>query len=688
MQPAVALAEEHQGVVSQGEERPLECGEDRELVVRPLDGGGRGTHGQHLLARVVRAASHQDVRDVPRLQRLDIRPGEVAAVAAHPLEEEAHVPGLHRDRLAPVALADLPAALRHQPVHEGRDRVGIGLLDAEVRYLLPIAVNLRRRQGHHRGLPGDASPERIERDVARLRPALHLRRETGVHGLLDGPCRAEAGAQMQELRPAGAQELLHVLVESDVRPAEAVDGLLRVAHHEQLSRGRAGLAPLRGGGIVGGDEQQDLSLQRIGVLELVHQHVGEAAGQLGANGGVVPHQVARAQEQVEEIQASRALLQGLIGLAERPQLLAQTGGDVRIAAVEEGLQLRLRCIPPGEDGGLLQVLREPLAATSPVPQPPPGKLVQLGLQPIGVARTDGLSAAKLGAPARDLRQGLHGPVVGALRFPGDLAHLGEEGHHLLQPRRPIERLAPPGAREVAVLGEIAPRLAQELARREIAGAHLAAQQPAHAHRRVRDGALEPGVESLVEEALLLLAGGHLEDRIHLRLHRPLAQQVGAEGMDGADRRCFQPLQGRGEPVALFRACSRPRHFQIRPKPELHLAGGEIGEGDRENAIERGAPAAHQGDDARHQLGGLAGARRGLDDEGGVEIAPDPLPGSGVGELRHHGIPRRCTSGASASAGLRRVRAHSEGPHTSMNLGRNAPHGHGRHLRHPHQAGPR
>jgi len=213
-----------------------------------------------------------------------------------------------------------------------------------------------------------------------------------------------------------------------------------------------------------------------------------------------------------------------------------------------------------------------------------------------------------------------------------------------------------------MLGKIPSRLPEQLARRRLARAHLAPQQPAHAFRRIGDGPLEPGVERLIEQAVLLFAGGDLEDGIDARLDRPLPQQVGAEGVDGADGRRLQPFQRSGQAIALLEGGAAARGLQLGAQAQLHLTGGQVGERHRKDPVERGPAASHQGDDARHQLGRLSGSSRGLNDQRRAEIAPDAIAGGLVRE-RPHGIPRSCASGASASAGLRRVRAHSDGPHT-------------------------
>jgi hypothetical protein len=163
-----------------------------------------------------------------------------------------------------------------------------------------------------------------------------------------------------------------------------------------------------------------------------------------------------------------------------------------------------------------------------------------------------------------------------------------------------------------VVGQAAPRLAQDLALpRRITEARLAAQQPADPLGRIGHGLLEPRVEGLVEQPVRRLARGHLEERVDAGLHRPLAQQVGAERMDGPDLRDLQPRQRQREAVVLDRGGARARLLQLGAQPQLHLARRLVGERHREDAVEPDA-AADERDDARDQLGGLAGARGSLD----------------------------------------------------------------------------
>src|SRR5262249_62302010 len=64
--------------------------------------------------------------------------------------------------------------------------------------------------------------------------------------------------------------------------------------------------------------------------------------------------------------------------------------------------------------------------------------------------------------------------------------------------------------------------------------------------------LEPAIEDAREQAARHIVGGHLELRINPRLHRPLAQQLGAECVDGADARDLELRQGVPQVLTLGR----------------------------------------------------------------------------------------------------------------------------------------
>ena len=100
----------------------------------------------------------------------------------------------------------------------------------------------------------------------------HLFRiEDALHDVLDARQRAEVGFQSQHLPKLG-EATLDGLVQGNVGAPEAVDALLRVAHHEQ----GAGPGPSAGPVVAlarrfAGQQEEDFGLQRVSVLKLVHQ---------------------------------------------------------------------------------------------------------------------------------------------------------------------------------------------------------------------------------------------------------------------------------------------------------------------------------------------------------------------------------------------------------------------------------
>ena len=100
------------------------------------------------------------------------------------------------------------------------------------------------------------------------------------------------------------------------------------------------VAPVAHRRIVRREQQQDLGLQRIRVLELVDEQVGEALLQIGADALVLEDQIARAQEQVDEVGPAERAFGALIALDRRLQLVAQQRRQIRIGVTLEGQQRR------------------------------------------------------------------------------------------------------------------------------------------------------------------------------------------------------------------------------------------------------------------------------------------------------------------------------------------------------------
>ena len=76
--------------------------------------------------------------------------------------------------------------------------------------------------------------------------------------------------------------------------------------------------------------------------------MGKALLKLGANHGVVSNEVARLDQEVEEIEAASASLQFFIGVDRRLEGLLQERGKVRISGCDEFAKLVLDLVPLGQ----------------------------------------------------------------------------------------------------------------------------------------------------------------------------------------------------------------------------------------------------------------------------------------------------------------------------------------------------
>ncbi len=85
--------------------------------------------------------------------------------------------------------------------------------------------------------------------------------------------------------------------------------------------------------IVRREQQQQLRLQRIGVLELVDEDAREALLEVPPHLAVVANQVARAEQQVEEVERAFARLERARSASTHAQQLAvQQRGEVGVGA--------------------------------------------------------------------------------------------------------------------------------------------------------------------------------------------------------------------------------------------------------------------------------------------------------------------------------------------------------------------
>jgi len=698
MQSSDAIPVLEQQLVGHGEERAADRSEHRQLVVWPLDGGERGAHRLDLLACVEALAADEQVRHPARLERADVVARDVAPPAVEAPEQDADMAGGDRDAIAGgvgpadrrrgfggrpelrakavvgprmrfsaavlgLTLGDGPPALPDEPLDEGADGIGQRPVDG-CGGQAADAVGARHGQHDGRGLALGVVAERRQRHVVglqRLAVAGHHRGEGGVDDGLDRRRRAEAGRELQACRATAGELLAHLPVHGDVGAPEAVDRLLGVAHDEELPRHGLHLAPVASGGIGGGEQQQDLGLEGIGVLELVHEDVGEPPLEVGPRLVVVAHEVARAHQQIHEVEPSLLVLERAIPLDRPHQLDLEQGGEIRVHQVLEALEdldevgVGLQHVGARDAG---RVLRAVPFAHVVLELPVGGEIDQRGLEAVVVAVPRPLGAARvLAQPPRGPRVEVQAVLLPVRRLLGEVGVVVHVAEHLVDERGAVEGLTRPRRRKVAPVAQRPAGLAQPPGRtirplvvREARETRSPAERPPHTLRRVLELLLEPAVEGPRVKPLGLGLGQHLEPGIDARLDRPLAQELGTETVNGGDvgllevsQRVFQvtpALGGRCRRWALGAPSAREllaRSLEAGAETQLELAGGLLGERHRDDAIDRRVALGEDVDDPLNELGRLPGTRRRFDDQRLVEGVANPFAGFAVEEAAEIGI---------------------------------------------------
>src|SRR5262249_52877938 len=139
------------------------------------------------------------------------------------------------------------------------------------------------------------------------------------------------------------------------------------------------------------------------------------------------------------------------------------------------------------------------------------------------------------------------------------------------------------------------------------------------------------------------------------------------GVNGANGGLLERFQSVFEALALARICGRRARFvEFLAKADFQLARRFVSEGDRHNPVDRGQAAAQDLHDARHQLGGLSGSGRRLDDEALAERFANGPPCFGVADGRpkwSHGMFLKSTNASNWSPFFRLIRSSSWGPQT-------------------------
>jgi hypothetical protein len=153
---------------------------------------------------------------------------------------------------------------------------------------------------------------------------------------------------VKQFRPSATKALLHILIESHVGAPEPVDRLLRIADQEKFAGNRAGSLPVCLVGVVGGEQEENLGLERIGVLELVDEKVSEALLQLIADSDIIANEITCLDEKVEEIEAPHLALQEFVARDRCLQSVMEQRGKIGVACRNEGVDIGLGSVATGQ----------------------------------------------------------------------------------------------------------------------------------------------------------------------------------------------------------------------------------------------------------------------------------------------------------------------------------------------------
>ena len=130
--------------------------------------------------------------------------------------------------------------------------------------------------------------------------------EAVVHVAHDRRAGAEIGSDREyAVCRLGAERLAGADVGCDVGTAEAIDRLLGIADEEEGARSEREGRPVGGGALrrrLSAEAPENLGLQGVGVLELVHEDAGEARGEGPAHVIVIAQQIAGGENQIVEIE--------------------------------------------------------------------------------------------------------------------------------------------------------------------------------------------------------------------------------------------------------------------------------------------------------------------------------------------------------------------------------------------------
>ena len=322
-------------------------------------------------------------------------------------------------------------------------------------------------------------------------------------------------------------------------------------------------------------EQQDLGLNRIGVLELVDEDARELLLQVRADAGVGLDQVAGARQQIGEIERAAGRLQLLVAGRRAGQLLLQRRRQVGVGVPAKLLKIRKQLVPRREHLGARDVRAVLVAAALSRAREAAiaREIDEPRLPAVEIALAERLLEPNLPAQAAHA-VGVDVQVVARKDGAGgEIGEAMERVHEAIDFRRAIERRPPPRPRIIAPLGQRAAGAAQPIdgtvggRAREPGKAARSPQRPPQALGRILQRLLQPRVEGARVQPIRLRLGHDGEERVDARLDGPLPQEIRAEAVDRVDVRFLELRERLLQPLPLF-VVSSPRHA---PAPALRAA---------------------------------------------------------------------------------------------------------------------
>ena len=270
--------------------------------------------------------------------------------------------------------------------------------------------------------------------------------------------------------------------------------------------------------VIGGKQQEYFRLERVGILELVHEEMAEAPLQLAANSGIVPDQIARLDEKIEEVEPSRLDLQGLVDCNRRQQGVMEKWSEIGVARLNEGVEISFGLVPEREDFIARSVSKGRSWGALPCPTLPASDSTKIRFESVIVAITDRLQAGCFADESRSFGQ-IPCEIVVRPRAPGrERSKRGQFGHSVVDRAISIERLAPPGRLKVTVLAKRLHCTSQLFAWR--LPARSTSKDATDALGWIGENSLKPILKSRIGDLVSFLLRGDFEERIDSRLDRP------------------------------------------------------------------------------------------------------------------------------------------------------------------------